>query len=132
MASALKIVFKGETTPDQAGKIDIIERRYHRLRRKNRSVIRCRVVVDNQHRRRRNGNEQRVTADLVYPGGEVFARSVVKDGRGERGWFKAINEAFGSLEQQLHDARQRSAATRRGPRLLLDPAPSIGAELVSM
>jgi len=63
----------------------------------------CRVVVDQPHRHRKDGNAFQVRIDLTVPGGELVVKRDSSTDRGTEDLDALVLEAFDDLRRQLDD-----------------------------
>lgn len=79
---------------------EFIENRFDRLRKVNRTITNCHVVVSEPHRRQKNGNEYQITISVSIPGKELVAKGRTNPNQGSD-LYAAISDAFHALTTQI-------------------------------
>lgn len=112
MNMPLEITFHG--IPASAALRDAIAERAARLERLAPDAISCRVTVEHESRRHRQGNLYRVHARLMLPSGELnVGRSPPADAAHEDPYV-AVRDTFDSLRRRVEDqARRRRKDVRQ-------------------
>ena len=84
-------------------RVDELERFFGR-------IIACRVVIEANSRRQRQGNTYRLTIDLTVPGREIVVRRSPSEHQANEDILVAVRDAFDAARRQLAD----HARTTRG------------------
>lgn len=72
-------------------------------------IMRCDVVVEEDHRRHAQGNLFHVRVDVTVPGKELVVRREPKEHHAHEDVYVAVRDAFDALRRQLEDyARKRT------------------------
>ncbi|MCM2278111.1 MAG: HPF/RaiA family ribosome-associated protein [Oligoflexia bacterium] len=84
-----------------------IRKRAERLDHFHNSIISCRVVVEEPHRRHQTGNHFRVRVDLKVPDGELVTERASPPNGMQKDVYIAIRDAFAAMERQLKSFARR-------------------------
>jgi len=78
-----------------------IDERVERLEQFFGRIIRCHVVVEAPHQRRRQGNQYEVRVDVTTPSGDLSINRKPGDDQAHFDLLVAIRDAFDAMERQL-------------------------------
>ena len=82
---------------EKAGKLD----RYYE------KIMACRVVVEQPHHNRRQGNLFHIRIDLTVPGKELVVKRDPAEHRAHEDPYVTVNDAFDAMRRQLQDFARR-------------------------
>lgn len=105
MKSPLRINFRG--VPSSEALETAIAERLAKLQELDPRITGCHVLVEQPHRRHRQGNLFHVRVDVTVPGGEIVARRDPPAGHAHEDPFVAVRDAFDAIRRQLQDHIRR-------------------------
>jgi len=70
-------------------------------------IMNCRVVVEQDHKRRHQGNLYHVRIDLTVPGKELVVSRESEKNDGHKDVYVAVRDAFRAMRRQLEDHTRR-------------------------
>ena len=82
---------------EHAGKLELF----------NKTITRCRVMVESHHRHHRKGKLFYVRIDLTAPGAEIVVSREPQDEHSHEDVYVAIRDAFDAARRQLQDGTHR-------------------------
>lgn len=96
---------------------DAITDRVAKLERLAPDIISCRVTVEYDGRRHRQGNLYRLNVRMVLPGGELYAGHSPRANAAHEDPYVAVRDTFDALRRQLEDhlRRVRGDVKRHAP-----------------
>lgn len=100
MKTPLQITFRGMEPSEALGAR--IREQAEKLEHYFDGIVGCRVVVEEPHRHKSQGNHFRVRLDLTVPGAELVVDRDSADKRQEDA-YQVVHGAFDALRRQLQD-----------------------------
>ncbi len=80
-----------------------VQGRADKLERHHSRIIRCRIAIEEPHRRHRNGNRFVVHLEVSVPGRVLTVVNEPGDAIMHEDVFQALRDAFVAMERQLED-----------------------------
>jgi ribosomal subunit interface protein len=105
MQNPLQITFKN-MDPSEALKADVRDKA-EKLERFCNQIISCRVLLEAESQRHRQGNLYHVSVDIKVPDGEIYAGRSAGQRHSHEDVYIAIRDAFDHARRQLEDYNKR-------------------------